>query len=149
MKSDLKVESDDRAFSLDIAAFHIDWEDIQVFGQVNNFGVNLNGGDATSDGLEFTAMARLGDGFSVSLNGAYTDAQLEDDTPPASGGLKGDASAVHAGMEPGPERRLRVVGRCAVDGLRRRRAAVSLGSNRRLRPRLPHRQRSSARGPLV
>ena len=86
----LKVESDDRAYSLDIAAFHIDWEDIQVTGQVNRFGVNLNGGDATSDGVEFTAMARLSDGFSVSLNGAYTDAQLEDDTPPESGGLKGD-----------------------------------------------------------
>ncbi len=78
-------------YSLDIAAFHIDWEDIQVIGQVNDFGVNLNGGEATSDGVEFTAMARLSDGFSVSLNGAYTDAQLEDDTPPESGGLKGDA----------------------------------------------------------
>jgi outer membrane receptor protein involved in Fe transport len=87
----LKIESDDRAYSLDIAAFHIDWEDIQVFGQVNDFGVNLNGGEATSDGFEFTALARLAEGFSVSLNGAYTDAKLEDDTPPESGGLKGDA----------------------------------------------------------
>ena len=87
----LKVESDDRAYSLDVAAFHIDWEDIQVIGEVNDFGVNLNGGEATSEGVEFTAMARLSDGFSVSLNGAYTDTQLEDDTPPQSGGLKGDA----------------------------------------------------------
>jgi outer membrane receptor protein involved in Fe transport len=86
----LKVESSDRAYSLDIAAFHIDWTDIQLFAQVNDFGVNINGGDATSDGLEFTATAVLGEGFSVSLNGAYTDAKLEDDTPPLSGGLKGD-----------------------------------------------------------
>jgi outer membrane receptor protein involved in Fe transport len=85
-----KVESDDRRYSLDIAAFHIDWTDIQLFAQVNNFGVNVNGGDATSDGLELTAMARLANGLSVSLNGAYTDAQLEDDTPALSGGLKGD-----------------------------------------------------------
>jgi len=35
-------------------------------------------------------MAHLGDGFSVSLNGAYTDATLDEDTPPLSGGLKGD-----------------------------------------------------------
>jgi outer membrane receptor protein involved in Fe transport len=86
----LKVESEDRAYSVDIAAFHIDWEDIQVLGQVNQFGVNLNGGDATSDGVEFTAVARMSEGFQVSLNGAYTDTQLEDDTPPESGGLKGD-----------------------------------------------------------
>ncbi|MBB6093756.1 outer membrane receptor protein involved in Fe transport [Povalibacter uvarum] len=87
----LKVESDDRAYSLDVAVFHIDWEDIQVLGQVNDFGVNLNGGDATSEGLEFTAVAHLSDAFRVSLNGAYTDAQLEDDTPELSGGLEGDA----------------------------------------------------------
>jgi outer membrane receptor protein involved in Fe transport len=86
----VKVESSDRAYSLDVAAFHIDWTDIQLFAQVNNFGVNVNGGDATSDGLEFTAMARFGEGLSVSLNGAYTDARLEDDTPALSGGLKGD-----------------------------------------------------------
>ncbi|HMN46488.1 MAG TPA: TonB-dependent receptor [Povalibacter sp.] len=86
-----KIESADRVLGLDISAFHIDWEDIQLFARVNNFGVNINGGDATSDGLEFTARALLGDGFNVSLNGAYTDAQLEDDTPALSGGLKGDA----------------------------------------------------------
>ena len=83
MKSDLKSNPTIVRYSLDIAAFHIDWEDIQVFGQVNDFGVNLNGGEATSEGLEFTAMARLSDGFNVSLNGAYTDTQLEDDTPPS------------------------------------------------------------------
>jgi iron complex outermembrane receptor protein len=87
----LKIESDDRAYTLDIAAFHIDWEDIQLFAQVNDFGVNINGGDATSDGLEFTATAHLTDAFNVSLNGAYTDAQLEEDTPELSGGKKGDA----------------------------------------------------------
>ena len=87
----LKMESPDRAYSLDIAAFHIDWEDIQLFARVNNFGVNINGGDATSDGVEFIATAHLSGGFNVSFNGAYTDAKLEDDTPALSGGLKGDA----------------------------------------------------------
>ncbi|MGH8178477.1 MAG: TonB-dependent receptor [Steroidobacter sp.] len=86
----LKIESADRAYSLDIAAFHIDWEDIQLLAVVNDFGVNINGGEATSDGVEFTATARLAEGFNASLNGAYTDAKLEDDTPPLSGGLKGD-----------------------------------------------------------
>ena len=35
-------------------------------------------------------LARLSDAFTMSLNGAYTDTQLEDDMPPESGGLKGD-----------------------------------------------------------
>jgi outer membrane receptor protein involved in Fe transport len=87
----LKMESANRAYSLDLAAFHIDWEDIQLFARVNNFGLNINGGDATSDGIEFTATARLAGGFNVSLNGAYTDAELQDDTPALSGGLEDDA----------------------------------------------------------
>src|SRR5690606_19612063 len=37
-----KVESDDRAYSLDVAAFHIQWEDVQLAAQVNDFGVNIN-----------------------------------------------------------------------------------------------------------
>jgi Outer membrane receptor proteins, mostly Fe transport len=87
----LKVESADRAYSLDFAAFHIAWQDIQLFARVNNFGVNINGGDARSDGFELTANAFLGNGWNVSLNGAVTDAELEDDTPALSGGRKGDA----------------------------------------------------------
>lgn len=86
----LKLESADRTFTLDVAAFHIEWEDVQVLGQVNNFNINLNGGEATSDGLEFTTRARLADGFDLSLNGAYTDARLDEDTPALSGGLKDD-----------------------------------------------------------
>ncbi len=87
----VKAETADRSFSIDIAAFHIDWKDIQVFGQINNFGVNFNGGKATSDGLEFTTVLRPTTGLSFSLNGAYTDAKLKDDTPPQVGGLSGDA----------------------------------------------------------
>ncbi len=86
----LKAETSDRTFGIDIAAFHIDWKDIQVFGIVNNFGINFNGGKAKSDGMEFTATMRPTPGFSVSVNGAYTDATLKDDTPPQVGGLAGD-----------------------------------------------------------
>ncbi|PAL25560.1 TonB-dependent receptor [Sphingopyxis sp. GW247-27LB] len=86
----VKAETVDRSFSIDIAAFHIDWKDIQVFGQVNDFGVNFNGGKAKSDGLEFTTTLRPAGGLTVSLNGAYTNARLKDDTPPLVGGLAGD-----------------------------------------------------------
>ena len=87
----LKVESADRAYTLDIALFHIDWEDIQLFALVNNFGVNVNGGKAASYGFEFTGSAYLTDGFNVSLNGSLTDTHLKDDTPALSGGKAGDA----------------------------------------------------------
>jgi len=87
----VKGETVDRSFSIDIAAFYIDWKDIQVFGQVNNFGINFNGGKAKSQGLEFTTTLRPTQGLSFSLNGAYTDAKLKDDTPPQVGGLTGDA----------------------------------------------------------
>jgi outer membrane receptor protein involved in Fe transport len=85
-----KTESSDRAVTFDLAFFHIDWEDIQLFAQVNNFGVNINGGQATSDGLEFTLSSRMASGLSLSLNGAYTDTELKDDTNTLTGGYKGD-----------------------------------------------------------
>jgi iron complex outermembrane recepter protein len=90
IEAGLKVESADRAYTLDIALFHIDWEDIQLFARVNNFGVNINGGKAASYGFEFTGSAYLTDGFNVSLNGALTDTHLKDDTPALSGGKAGD-----------------------------------------------------------
>ena len=77
------------SFALDVAAFFLDWEDIQLLQVVNGFGVNANGGTAESKGLEFTATTRSG-GLSVALSGAYTDAELTEDTDPAVGGLDGD-----------------------------------------------------------
>ena len=86
----LKAETLDRSFAIDVAAFHIDWKDIQVFGQVNDFGVNFNGGKAKSEGAEFTATLRPTRGLTLSVNGAYTNARLKDDTPPLVGGFAGD-----------------------------------------------------------
>jgi iron complex outermembrane receptor protein len=85
-----KRESATRAYSVDLSVFHIDWEDIQLFTQVNNFGVNVNGGGATSDGVEATFSARPTSELSLSLNAAYTDTELDDDTGPLVGGVKGD-----------------------------------------------------------
>ncbi len=86
----LKAETDDRTFGIDIAAFHIDWDDIQLFAVINDFGVNANGGTAKSDGVEFTATLRPGPGYTLSLNGAYTNARLTSDTDPLIGGRAGD-----------------------------------------------------------
>ena len=54
------------------------------------FGVNINGSGAKSDGIELTATARPLPGLDLSMNAAYTNARLTDDTPPRVGGFRGD-----------------------------------------------------------
>nr|MBA3565014.1 TonB-dependent receptor [Gammaproteobacteria bacterium] len=68
----LKADWLDRRYSLDIAAYYLDWEDIQLFAVINDTGVNANGGTAIGKGVEFTAAARPAPGLTFSLNGAYT-----------------------------------------------------------------------------
>ncbi|MDH3362381.1 MAG: TonB-dependent receptor [Gammaproteobacteria bacterium] len=85
-----KMTSSSGRFALDAAAYLLDWEDIQLFAVVNNFGVNANGGTAESKGLEFSASLLPTDGLRLSLNGAYTDAYLTQATDPIIGGLDGD-----------------------------------------------------------
>ena len=88
----VKTETSDHKFSIDLAAFHIDWKDIQLFALVNGFGINANGGKAKSDGFEFTATARPTMGLNLSVNGAYTHARLTTDTDlNFVGGRAGDA----------------------------------------------------------
>jgi outer membrane receptor protein involved in Fe transport len=77
-------------FSLDLSAYYLDWEDVQLFLVVNNFGINGNGGTAVSKGFEFAASVFPTAGLALSLNGAFTDAELTQDTDPAVGGLDGD-----------------------------------------------------------
>ncbi|MGH9553192.1 MAG: TonB-dependent receptor, partial [Terriglobales bacterium] len=92
----VKAQSADRRFSIDAAAFHIDWKGIQLFTQVVDpatnipYGVNINGSRAKSDGVELTATARPAPGLDLSLNGAYTHARLAADTPADVGGFAGD-----------------------------------------------------------
>jgi outer membrane receptor protein involved in Fe transport len=86
----LKTKSANGLFALDVAAYYLDWDDIQLFAVVNGFGVNANGGTAVSKGLELTTAFMPTDDFVLSFNGAYTDAYLTQDTDPALGGLDGD-----------------------------------------------------------
>jgi outer membrane receptor protein involved in Fe transport len=86
----LKMTGSDGKFSLDLAVFYLDWEDIQLLAVVNNFGINGNGGTAVSRGLEFAAGVFPTSGLTLSLNGAYTNAELTQDTDPVVGGLDGD-----------------------------------------------------------
>lgn len=86
-----KGETVDRAFGIEAAAFRIDWRDIQLYGVVNNYGVNINGSSARVNGAEVTATLRPARGFVASINGAYNDAFLTGDTDPVTlGAVDGD-----------------------------------------------------------
>jgi outer membrane receptor protein involved in Fe transport len=79
------------AVSLDLAAFWIDWKDIQLFALVNGVGINANGGTAVSRGFEGALTARPNEHLTLTANAAYTDAYLTADTDPVVGGHNGDA----------------------------------------------------------
>ena len=85
-----KTTGSDGRVSLDLSAYYLDWKDIQLLAVVNGFGINGNGGTAVSKGAEFTVGFVPTGGLSFSLNGAYTDASLTQDTDPVVGGLDGD-----------------------------------------------------------
>jgi outer membrane receptor protein involved in Fe transport len=87
----LKAEAPDaHLWSAELAAYHIDWKDIQLFEIVNQIGINANGGKARVNGLEFSGALRPVAGVTFAVNGAYTDAKLKDDTPALTGGFAGD-----------------------------------------------------------
>lgn len=87
---ELGLKADVGRFALDVAAYYLDWEDVQLLAVVNGVGLNANGGTAESKGIEFAATVRPTDTLTLSLNGAYTDASLTEDTHPIVGGLDGD-----------------------------------------------------------
>lgn len=72
----------DRRLQGSIAAFHIDWSDVQIPSQTVNgaVGITANAAKARSQGIETTLALRLG-GFRLAGNYAYTDARLTDDAP--------------------------------------------------------------------
>ena len=91
----------DNRLQIDLAAYKIDWEDIQVVATFNGASGLVNGGTATSQGLEFSTLYRPTADFQLGFNAAYTDADLTQDfptlvipSPPyvveVNSGLKGD-----------------------------------------------------------
>lgn len=84
----LKTSALDRAVSLDLTLFYIDWSKIQIRSTVGGFAFIGNGGKATSKGGEMTLELKPTRGFNVSFNLGYTDAQLAQDAP-GIGGLDG------------------------------------------------------------
>ncbi len=81
--------------TIDLAAFYIDWSNIQILtlfttpGGVS-YGATGNAGAATSKGVEYNFGWRPLQGLSFSWLGAYTDAELTQNAP-GLGAMKGQA----------------------------------------------------------
>jgi iron complex outermembrane recepter protein len=75
--------------TFDVAAFLIDWTDIQVTGAYQRgpvgYTASVNAGKARSKGVEWSFTARPANWLSLAWLGAYTDASLVDDIPALSG----------------------------------------------------------------
>jgi len=79
--------------SIDVAAFKIDWKDVQILGLVQTangpIGINGNSGSAKSQGLEWNLAWRPTENLRIGYVGAYTDAKLKTDAA-GLGAFKGD-----------------------------------------------------------
>ncbi len=78
----LKSQFAEQRMQLDLAAFRIDWDDIQVASSFNGIGGLVNGGEATSAGAELSALFRATDQWTVGFNVAYTKASIKNDFDP-------------------------------------------------------------------
>ena len=81
----------DNRLSIDLAAFYIDWEDIQIRQISGGFAFTGNGGEASSEGIELAVTAHPTDNLSISFNVGTLDAKLEEDAPGIGvGAVSGD-----------------------------------------------------------
>lgn len=71
--------------TLELSAFYIDWQDIQIETDFNGITSNGNGGSARSDGVEADAAYTPIKGLTLSGNFAYTDAELTENAPGVNG----------------------------------------------------------------
>jgi outer membrane receptor protein involved in Fe transport len=80
----------DGKLAVDIAAYHIDWTQIQLLAVVNSVALTANGGKAVSDGIEWSVTLAPVKGLTLGWDGAWSDAHLTQDTPAVVGAKKGD-----------------------------------------------------------
>lgn len=83
----VKAELFDRRVAITFDLYYLDWQEIvipQVVSQINGqdivtpTGVNVNGGDATIKGAEFSINARPVRGLDLNLSMSYADPKYED-----------------------------------------------------------------------
>ena len=74
---------------IDVAAFQIDWKDLQVQAFANGVSNTSNAGRARSRGVEFGSELRPMQTLTLRAAASYVDARLTEDSP-ALGGVSGD-----------------------------------------------------------
>ncbi|RDC60865.1 hypothetical protein HME9302_02081 [Alteripontixanthobacter maritimus] len=79
-----------RSGTFGVAAFRIDWDDIQIIQIVNGATFRGNGESARSEGVEAEVAFEPLDGLTLGGNVVYTNAVLTDDTSLVVGGQDGD-----------------------------------------------------------
>lgn len=89
---EIGVKSDffDHRLTVDVSAFDIEWQDIQLQALIDDLSEIVNGGRARSYGAEWSANYVPLNGLTLGVNGAYTNAHLTEATPASVGGLPGD-----------------------------------------------------------
>jgi outer membrane receptor protein involved in Fe transport len=80
----LKSEFFERRALVDVAVFHIDWQDIQLNALLDGISYSTNGGSARSDGVELSTSYSPVQDLTFGLNSAYTDARLTSLNPNVS-----------------------------------------------------------------
>ena len=82
----------DNRVSIDIAAYRIDWSDIQIqaLDTTGAFPFTTNAGKAKVDGVEGTITALATDGITLSAGASYQNARLTQNQPAPNTGLAGD-----------------------------------------------------------
>ena len=93
----LKGRTSNRLLTYDIAAFQIDWKDIQLQNTdiISQFVFYTNGGKARSRGIEGQVQLKPWAGFTADANATFTDATLRATLPALAGstpllGVSGD-----------------------------------------------------------
>jgi iron complex outermembrane recepter protein len=86
----VRFGSADRRFNADLAAYYIDWDDLQIVAIRNGLGVIANAAKARSQGAELTVAAAPDANLIIGGAFGYTDAELTEDAPDL-GGVKGES----------------------------------------------------------
>lgn len=76
-----KLGTSDGRYGMELAAYQIDWDDIQVIGTRGIFSVRVNAGTARVRGIEGSITARPILGLNLRGNFAYQDAKLTENAP--------------------------------------------------------------------
>lgn len=82
-----KMDAADRRYGLELAAYRVDWKDVQQFGVVNGIGIFLNGGEARIQGAELVGYWKAASNLQFNGSLSLIDAKLATDWT----GLRGKA----------------------------------------------------------